>query len=101
MTDETLQKLALSLDDLGRRIAVRIADFRDRGEFSDVHAAFFEGIDARRVALGREVAAASNHGEAGEVLRRETVRDVEALIGDFESMLFNTAAGEMRSHRGE
>lgn len=98
---ETSEKTILgkALDELGRRIVERMSEFRERGEFSDVHAGVFETLEQRREALRTAVGHAVDGGHAGTALVEEARADLDALIGDFEGLLFHTAAAEMRAHR--
>ncbi|TBW40449.1 hypothetical protein EYW49_04525 [Siculibacillus lacustris] len=99
MFDASDRTLKRALDELGRRIRARTDDFRERGEFSDVHAGVFEDLEDRREALRAAVDAAVDEGHTGTALLRESRADLDALVADFEGMLFHTAAAEMRAHR--
>ena len=95
MHDDGLTK---KLADLGRRIDERIAEFRDRGEFGDVHAAAFAAIDAKRAAKEAVIAAAVAAGRTRSALATEFGRDVDALVDDFEAILFGIEAQASRQH---
>lgn len=98
MFDTSDRTLTKALDELGHRIRERMSEFRERGEFSDVHAGVFEHLEGRRAALRTAVGRAVDDGHAGAALLEEARADIDALIGDFEGLLFNTAATEMRAH---
>jgi hypothetical protein len=100
MFDANDRTLTRALDELGRRIRDRMSEFRERGEFSDVHAGVFEHLEGRREALRSAVGQAVDGGHAGAALVEEMRADLDALIGDFEGLLFHTAAREMRAHAG-
>jgi hypothetical protein len=91
--------LTTKLADLGQRIDSRIAEFRERGEFGDVHAAAFAGIEAKRARTEAEVARAVAAGRTGEVLRGEFLRNVDAIVDDFEAILFGIEADAMRKRK--
>lgn len=90
------QELVRKLSDLGNRIQARIDDLRERGEFSDVHAAAFAEIRARRDAMETGMEKAVATGSVGSAALIEVKRDVDALTDAFEAALFTISAQAAR-----
>ena len=89
-------ELAKKLADLGARIDQRTRDMRERGEFGDVHAAAFADINHRRAEAEAEIAGAVAGGHVAGALRGEFARNVDALVDDFEAILFTIGADAAR-----
>lgn len=93
MTDPELSK---KLAALGARIDARMRDLRERGEFGDVHAAAFAEINHRRAAADAAIAEAVAGGHVAGALRSEFARNVDAIVDDFEAILFSIGADASR-----
>lgn len=78
------------LAELDARIGARMHDLRERGEFSDVHAAAFAGIEAQRAEIEKRMEHAVATGAVGSAVLVEVRRDVDALADAFEAMVFST-----------
>ena len=102
MEDQTVTtpELTERLADLAGRIEARITDLRERGEFSDVHAAAFADIRAKRAALEERMEEAVAAGEAGRATLIELRRDVDALVDGFEEAVFAIDARGERARNG-
>lgn len=94
MTDRELSK---KLADLGARIDARVADLKERGEFSDVHAKAFAAISARRDALETRMEKLVGEGALGGAAAVEFSRDIDALTDGFESAVFSIDAQAVRA----
>ena len=79
MTTELDRARAGMLESLDRRIEARIREFRDRGEFADVHAADFRNDDERLVRMGQRMNSALQQGKTLQILGIEVQRDFTAL----------------------
>lgn len=91
------KELSEKLADLGRRIEARIADMKQNGEFSDVHAGAFAEIEAKRTSLEGRMESLVATGNVGGAATLELSRDVDALVDGFESAVFSIDAEAARS----
>lgn len=96
MTDK---ELADKLADLGARIDARRRDLAERGEFGDVHVASFAEMEARRDALEARMEKAVATGDLRSAAGVELRRDVDALIDNFEEIMFSVGARATRDRR--
>ena len=71
--DVEIMEMQRKVDDLGRRIAQRERELRERGVFSDVHAAFVRGLKAEHFRLAGRVVEAPRLRWLG--IRDEFARD--------------------------
>ena len=79
MTQEATEMLA-RLEDLERRIEQRTKDLTDRGELSDAHETFMQGLKASHIRLKERVQSATDGAQRSPELRDELVRDYNALV---------------------
>lgn len=82
--------LSDKLAELGARIDARMNDMREHGQFSDVHAAAFAGLEARRAEIEKSMERAVATGAVGSAVLVEVRRDVDALVDAFEAMVFSS-----------
>lgn len=68
------------LDELDRRIDVKIREFKDRGEFSDVHDVFLAGVRKRHAAIRDRIDKALRDGMSWSLLEAEFQRDFNGLF---------------------
>ena len=74
------------LDDLAERLRRRREEFRTKGEFSDLHRSFVDGILQRNDQLRKKVEAAARDGSAWEFTKAEFWHEFDDLAN--ETLLF-------------
>jgi hypothetical protein len=67
------------LDEFSRRLDECVRDFRERGQFTDVHRTLFEEIRQRHDQIERKLALAKTTGTAWDVIRSGVERDFTVL----------------------
>ena len=82
MSDPEIAALQKKLDDLSARLRARIEEFRQKGEFSDTHAALLKEIRQRNDALKSKVAEAGQKGTTWDLVKAEFARDYSSLFDD-------------------
>jgi hypothetical protein len=70
------------LDELSRLIHAREKEFRQQGEFLDIHRALLEEIRQRNDALMKKVAEAEHRSSTWELVKAELARDYSSLLDD-------------------
>ena len=82
MSDPDKAEFRKKLDELSDRLRARIAEFMEKGEFSDVHATLVNQIEQRNDALRKNVTEAEKKGTAWDLMKAEFVRDYSSLFDD-------------------
>ncbi len=91
------RELTKKLADLGARIEARLADLKQRGDFSTVHAAAFADIETRRAAIEARMEKLVAGSDLGAAATTELARDVDALVDGFEAAVFSIDAQAVRA----
>lgn len=78
--------LQRKLDDLSNRLRQRREEFQTKGEFSEPHRKFLDGILQRNDDLRKRVADAAHGGSAWEFTKAELWRDLDDMVN--EALLF-------------
>ena len=97
MDDPDRQSLSRKLDDFSQRLDARSRDMAQRGEFSDVGQSLLDRIQERRDRLQTKIQCAEKSGANGELIILELERDFRAVFDDWELMVENRDADEMKS----
>ena len=82
MIDEDIAAFHSTLDDLSHRIDARTREFKQNGEFSDVHEAMINQICQRQDKLRMKVDAAVREGTSWDLVRAEFIRDHSSIFDD-------------------
>lgn len=88
--------LRSKLDAFSRRLEARIREFKDRGEFSDTHSAFTEGIRKRHDTIKAKLDSAVDRGATWDLIKYEFERDFNALSEEFTQWERHLDATAMR-----
>lgn len=97
MTTELDRANAGTLESLDRRIEARIREFRERGEFADVHAADFRDEDERLVRIGQEMNSALQQGKTLQIIGIEVQRDFTAMYEELKRLMYMLDAAAMKA----
>ena len=82
--DSTNQiELEQKLTELARRIDARVREFREQGEFSNIHQETMGEMRRRYEQLQEKVDAAARQGSTWELIRNQLARDYRLLFDDF------------------
>jgi hypothetical protein len=82
MSDPEKADLQEKLNELSNRLHTRIKEFREKGEFADVHKALLSQIQQRNAELTKRVSEAERKGATWELLKAEFTRDYRSLFHD-------------------
>ena len=80
MRDEDHDELRSKLDAFSRRLDARAREFKERGEFSDIHEPFLESIRKRQASIKKKLDSAIQHGAKRDLIKYEAERDFNGLI---------------------
>jgi len=72
------------LDDLARRIKMRISELRQRGELSPAHAAYLKQAQQRHDEIQKKVDVAIRDGKPLSAVKAEAARDLHGILEGFE-----------------
>ena len=97
MDDPDRQSLLRKIDDFSERLDTRVRDMAQRGEFSDVHRSLSDRIRERRDRLQKKIQCAEKSNANGELVMLELERDFRAIFDDWELMVEERDADEMKS----
>ena len=79
--DEALN-LRNKLDALTRQLEARVREFKERGEFSDLHEPFLERIRKHQAIIKEKLESAIDRGITWDLIKYEVERDFNGLIED-------------------
>jgi protoheme ferro-lyase len=82
MTQAERDALKGRLDDFSRRLDAHVRDWKERGEFTDLHRNLIEEITQRHDQIQKKLALAEAHGTPWDVIKIETERDFSSLFDD-------------------
>ncbi|TXL73620.1 hypothetical protein FHP25_20815 [Vineibacter terrae] len=97
MTTELDRARAGMLESLDRRIEARLREFRERGEFADVHAADFRDEDEKQVRIGQRMHSALQQGKTLQILGIEVQRDFIAMYEELKKLMYVLDAASMKA----
>jgi hypothetical protein len=80
MSNEDHDELRDKLDAFSRRLDARTREFKERGEFSDMHEPFLESIRKRQASIKKKLDSAIQHGAKRDLIKYEAERDFNGLI---------------------
>jgi len=100
MNDPDKAEFRKKLDELADRLRARIEEFRQKGEFSDVHGALVSQIQQRNDALRKKVAEVENKGTAWDLMKSEFARDYSSLFDDVLEFEERLDAEAMKQRKG-
>ena len=80
MSNEDHDELRDKLDAFSRRLDARAREFKERGEFSDMHEPFLESIRKRQASIKKKLDSAIQHGAKRDLIKYEAERDFNGLI---------------------
>ena len=83
MRDEDHDELRSKLDAFSRRLDARAREFKERGEFSDIHEPFLESIRERQASIKKKLDSAIQHSAKRDLIKYEAERDFNGLIEEF------------------
>jgi hypothetical protein len=84
MSNEDHDELRDKFDAFCRRLDARTREFKERGEFSDIHEPFLESIRKRQTSIKSKLDSAIQHGAKRGIIKYEAERDFNGLIEQFE-----------------
>jgi hypothetical protein len=70
------------LDALSRKLDEAIRQFKERGEFSDVHEPFAEALRGRQASIRAKLEAAIENNTTWDIIKYEFYRDIDSLTDD-------------------
>ena len=97
MTEAEQDKFTANLKEFSSRLDARLHDFRERGEFTDVHRTLTEEIERRHDQIQKKLALAEANGTAWDVIRSEMERDFSSLLDDLQQAIEQLDADQMKS----
>ena len=77
-------ELRRKLDEFSKKLERKTKEFKERGEFSDFHGAFAEGIRKRGEAIQSNLDSAILAGRTFTEIKYELERDLNNLFGEFD-----------------
>jgi hypothetical protein len=83
MSDEDHDELRSKLEAFSRRLDARAREFKERGEFSDIHEPFLESIRERQASIKKKLDSAIQHSAKRDLIKYEAERDFNGLIEEF------------------
>ena len=83
MSEEHRDLLRTKLDEFSQRLDARTREFKERGEFSDVHRSLMTRIQQRRDRMLARLASAEAKGAKWEIIKIELDRDFSSIFDDF------------------
>ena len=84
MSNQDHDELRDKFDAFSRRLDARAREFKERGEFSDLHEPFLESIRKRRASIKKKLDSAIQRGAKWDIIKYEAERDFNGLIEQFE-----------------
>ena len=84
MGNEDHDELRDKFDAFCRRLDARTREFKERGEFSDMHEPFLESIRKRQASIKNKLDSAIQHSANRDIIKYESERDFNGLIEEFE-----------------
>jgi hypothetical protein len=98
MANEADNALNDKLAAFSRRLDARVREFKERGEFSDIHEAFAETLKKRQEFVKERLDSAIHSGTTGGILKYEIERDFNGLPEDFAQWEKQLDAETMKGH---
>ncbi len=83
MSEAEKNELRQRLADLSHRLDDRVREFKEKGEFSDIHHRSVIELRQRQGKLIERVHAAEHTGKSWELAKAELARDFGSLFDDF------------------
>jgi len=96
MTEPEQDRLRDKLDEFSRRLDAHVRDWKQRGEFTDIHRSLTEAIMQRRDQLQKKLVSAEATGRAADLIKVELERDIGSLFDDLLQIGEKLDAAEMK-----
>lgn len=96
MSDRDRDAIKARLDELSVRLEARMREFKDQGEFSDVHQALMAEIRQRHDRIKEKLAAAEAGLVSWDIIETETKRDFDSIFDDLLQRLEQLDSEEMK-----
>ncbi|SRR6266576_35901 len=83
MSEEDRDLIRTKLDEFSQRLDARTREFKERGEFPDVHRSLMTRIQQRRDRMLDRLASAEAKGTKWDIIKIELDRDFSSIFDDF------------------
>jgi hypothetical protein len=99
MSEAEGDRMRAELDAFSQRLDARAREFKERGEFSDLHQSLLSDIQARHDRLQAKLASVEAHGSTWGVAKVECERDFRSIYDDLLLLDERLDADQMKQAR--